>query len=97
MGCSCETQYENLDSIDYDSFKQFIQLLVDQGLLLSNGDVGTDIMSLGTSHVMNMPVRFESQLLDIQAAVADMLEARPVCQKLADCVAANSNPHVRTF
>ena len=40
MYCSTAMEAENLESIDYDSFQQFIWNLVDQDLLQSNCDDG---------------------------------------------------------
>ena len=89
MYCSSVTHDENLDPINCDSFKQLVERLVDQGLLQSNCDVDRNIMQRGNSNATDMPVRFGSQLIDIQAAVADKLEASPIYKKLADRVAAN--------
>ena len=86
--CNQVVEHEHLDRIDYDSFKQFVERLVDQGLLMSNSDIDNDFGSRGLSLPHDMPVRFGSQLQDIQAAVADKLEAKPVYKKLVDRLAA---------
>lgn len=77
--CNNVLRYEKMDSLDFDSFSQCIERLVDQGLLLSNCDAHADIWSRGS-----MPVRFGEQLQDIQAAVADTIETKPVYKKLID-------------
>ncbi len=77
--CNNVLRYEKMDPLDFDSFRQCTERLVDQGLLISNCDATADIWSRGA-----MPVRFGEQLQDIQAAVADTLETKPVYQKLID-------------
>ena len=87
--CSQVVEHEHLDRIDYDSFKQFVERLVDQGLLMPNSDIDIDFGSRGLSLPHDMPVRFGNQLQDIQAAVADKLEAKPIYKKLVDRLAAS--------
>ena len=86
--CSQVIEHEHLDRIDYNSFKEFVERLVDQGLLMSNCDIGNGFGRSSISVPHDMPVPFGSQLQEIQAAVVDKLDAKPVYKKLVDRLAA---------
>jgi Cdc6-like AAA superfamily ATPase len=89
--CSDVAMHEQLEPLDFDTFKQLVQQLVDQGLLLPNDDTDSDIGSGGTFAIHDMPVRFGVQLHDIEAAVSDTLETKPVYRKLIESIKRNPN------
>ena len=84
--CCCSVFYsEGFESIDSGTFKELIELLADQGLLLWHCN---NFMSSCLSHCGGMQVRFRSQLIDIQADMVDQLEAKPIYRKLAESIAS---------
>jgi Cdc6-like AAA superfamily ATPase len=86
--------HESLEKIDFDMFKQLVQHLVDQGLLLPNDDETNDIGNSAIYAVLNKPVHFGDQLQDVEIAIADTLEGKPVYKKLIDSI-KNLHPRGR--
>jgi hypothetical protein len=83
--CSQIAQREMNESMDFDTFKQLVQQLVDQGLLLPNNDDGdNNICSQGIGPMLDSPVRFGAQLHDVQSAIAETVESKPVYKRLIE-------------
>jgi hypothetical protein len=78
--------HEGMDKIDFDMFKQLVQQIVDQGLLLPNEDETNDLGSSAVYAVLDRPVHFGDQLQDVEIAIADTLEAKPIYNKLMDSI-----------
>jgi len=88
--CSEVSRKQTNHPIDIDIFQVIVQRLFDQGLLvLDEGDVLDKLSSQGIGIILDKPVRFALQLQEVESAVSEILEAKPVYGELMAYVRKN--------